>query len=108
LEAYRVLKPEGLLFCKSRTTFTITAIQWAHIEFMKSAVDVGFCACDCIVKVRKGPIIDPNGRTRITLGDIIATGSFFANRRIASDRHIKNSIHELSKTLLDCIKIWLD
>lgn len=59
LEAFRVLKPGGVLFCKITDYIHDHRYQWAHIEFMQSAVAVGFCACDCIVKVRKGPIIDP-------------------------------------------------
>jgi hypothetical protein len=26
-------------------------------------VQAGFCACDCIIKVRKGPIVDPKWTT---------------------------------------------
>jgi hypothetical protein len=33
--------------------------QWAHVEFINAAIQVGFTACDCIVKIRKGPITDP-------------------------------------------------
>ncbi len=58
-EAYRVLKPEGVLFCKITDYVHNHRYQWAHLEVIKAAVEVGFCACDCIVKVRKGPIIDP-------------------------------------------------
>ncbi len=58
-EAYRVLKPEGVLFCKITDYIHDHRYQWAHVELMKAAVAVGFCACDCIVKVRKGPIVDP-------------------------------------------------
>ena len=58
-EAYRVLRPEGILLCKIADYIHDHKYQWAHIEFMKAAVGVGFCACDCIVKVRKAPIIDP-------------------------------------------------
>jgi SAM-dependent methyltransferase len=58
-EAYRVLRPDGLLFCKITDYIHDHRYQWAHIEFMQAAVSVGFCACDCIVKVRKAPIRDP-------------------------------------------------
>jgi SAM-dependent methyltransferase len=58
-EAYRVLRPEGILFCKIADYVHNHRYQWAHIELIKAAVDAGFCACDCIIKVRKGPIIDP-------------------------------------------------
>jgi len=58
-EAHRILKPEGILFCKITDYVHGHRFQWAHIEFIKAAVAVGFCPCDCIVKVRQGPIISP-------------------------------------------------
>jgi SAM-dependent methyltransferase len=58
-EAYRVLRPEGILFAKIADYVHGHRFQWAHIEFIKAAVSIGFTACDCIVKVRKGPIKDP-------------------------------------------------
>jgi SAM-dependent methyltransferase len=58
-EAYRVLRPEGILLCKITDYIHNHRYQWAHIEFIKAANAVGFVACDCIVKVRKGPIISP-------------------------------------------------
>jgi SAM-dependent methyltransferase len=58
-EAYRVLKPEGVLFCKIADYIHNHRFQWAHLELVKAAAAVGFLACDCIVKVRKGPIVDP-------------------------------------------------
>ena len=59
IEAYRVLRPEGILFCKIADYVHGHRFQWAHIEFLKAAEAVGFTACDCIVKIRKGPIVDP-------------------------------------------------
>jgi hypothetical protein len=59
LEAYRVLKREGILLCKIADYVHGHRFQWAHLEVIKAAVDVGFCACDCIIKIRKGPITDP-------------------------------------------------
>lgn len=58
-EAFRVLKPEGLLFCKIADYVHGHRFQWAHIALIEAAVAVGFTACDCIIKLRKGPIIDP-------------------------------------------------
>jgi SAM-dependent methyltransferase len=58
-EAYRVLKPEGLLFCKMADYVHGHRFQWAHIALINAAAKVGFTPCDCIVKVRRGPIIDP-------------------------------------------------
>jgi SAM-dependent methyltransferase len=58
-EAYRVLKPEGILLCKIADYIHGHRFQWAHVELMKAAEPIGFTACDCIVKVRKGPIVDP-------------------------------------------------
>ena len=62
-EAYRVLMPEGLLFCKITDYVHHHRYQWAHIDLISAARDVGFLPCDCIVKVRKGPIIDPKWKT---------------------------------------------
>jgi hypothetical protein len=58
-EAYRVIKQEGVLFCKIADYIHNHRFQWAHLELVKAAVAAGFLACDCIVKVRKGPIVDP-------------------------------------------------
>lgn len=62
-EAYRVLKPEGILLAKIADYVHGHRFQWAHIELIKAAVAVGFTACDCIVKVRKAPIKDPRWKT---------------------------------------------
>lgn len=58
-EAFRVLRPEGILLAKLADYVHGHRFQWAHVEFIKAATAVGFTACDCIVKVRKGPIKDP-------------------------------------------------
>ncbi|HEY2840229.1 MAG TPA: hypothetical protein VGJ26_13825 [Pirellulales bacterium] len=58
-EAYRVLRKEGVLFCKIADYVHGHRFQWAHIELINAAVEVGFTPCDCIVKIRKGPITDP-------------------------------------------------
>lgn len=58
-EASRVLKPEGILLCKLTDYVHHHRYQWAHIDFIAAARDAGFTPCDCIIKVRKGPIIDP-------------------------------------------------
>lgn len=62
-EAYRVLKPEGILFCKVADYVHHHRYNWAHVDFVEAARKAGFRACDCIVKVRKGPIIDPRWKT---------------------------------------------
>lgn len=62
-EAYRVLRPEGILLCKIADYIHGHRFQWAHVELMKAAVEAGFTACDCFVKVRQGPIIDPRWKT---------------------------------------------
>jgi len=62
-EAYRVLKPEGLLLAKIADYVHHHRYQWAHVELVNAATVVGFRPCDCIVKVRKGPIIDPKWKT---------------------------------------------
>lgn len=58
-EAYRVLRQEGILLCKITDYIHHHRYQWAHIEFINAARAVGLSPCDCIVKVRRGPIIDP-------------------------------------------------
>ena len=58
-EAYRVIKPEGVLFCKITDYVHNHRLQWAHVYLIQAAEAAGFLACDCIVKVRKGPIVDP-------------------------------------------------
>lgn len=59
MEAYRVLKHEGILLCKITDYIHHHRYQWAHVEFVQAAREAGFRPCDCIIKVRKGPIIDP-------------------------------------------------
>jgi SAM-dependent methyltransferase len=59
LEAYRVLRPEGILLCKIADYVHNHRLQWAHVDLLQAAMAVGFCPCDCIVKIRKGPIVDP-------------------------------------------------
>lgn len=58
-EAYRVLRKEGVLFCKIADYVHGHRYQWAHIEVVNAAAEIGFTPCDCIIKVRKGPITDP-------------------------------------------------
>jgi len=62
-EAYRVLKPEGILFCKLTDYVHHHRYNWAHVDFIEAARKGGFRACDCIIKIRKGPIIDPKWKT---------------------------------------------
>jgi hypothetical protein len=61
-EAYRVVEPEGVLFCKIADYIHNHRYQWAHLELIKAAREAGFLACDLIIKVRKGPIVDPKWR----------------------------------------------
>lgn len=58
-ESYKVLKDEGILLCKITDYIHHHQYQWAHVEFIQAAALAGFRPCDCIIKVRKGPIIDP-------------------------------------------------
>ncbi|MGH7135098.1 MAG: hypothetical protein ACREHD_05115 [Pirellulales bacterium] len=58
-EAYRVLRKEGVLLCKIADYVHGHRFQWAHVELINAATEIGFTACDCIVKIRKGPITDP-------------------------------------------------
>jgi SAM-dependent methyltransferase len=58
-EAYRVLRDEGVLLAKITDYVHNHRYQWAHVELIQAGQQVGFTACDCVIKVRKGPIIDP-------------------------------------------------
>ena len=59
LEAHRVLAPDGVLFCKITDYVHNHRLQWAHVALVHAAEEAGFVACDCIIKIRKGPIVDP-------------------------------------------------
>jgi SAM-dependent methyltransferase len=58
-EAHRVLKEEGILLAKITDYVHHHRYQWAHIELINAARELGFMPCDCIIKIRKGPVIDP-------------------------------------------------
>ena len=58
-EAFRVLRDEGILLAKIADYVHNHRYQWAHLELIKVGQEVGFIACDCVIKVRKAPIIDP-------------------------------------------------
>lgn len=62
-ETVRVLKPEGILLCKLTDYVHHHRYQWAHIDFINAARAAGLMPCDCIIKIRKGPIIDPKWKT---------------------------------------------
>jgi DNA modification methylase len=62
-EAYRVLAPEGLLLAKITDYVHNHRLQWAHFDLVNAATQAGFLACDCIIKVRKAPIVDPRWQT---------------------------------------------
>jgi hypothetical protein len=57
--AWRILTDGGILLCKIVDYVHNHRYQWAHIDLIKAGQAAGFTACDCIIKVRKGPIIDP-------------------------------------------------
>ena len=58
-EACRLLKPDGILFCKITDYVHNHRLQWAHVDLIQASTATGFCPCDCIIKIRKGPIVDP-------------------------------------------------
>lgn len=62
-EAYRILREEGILLAKITDYVHHHRYQWAHIELISAAREAGFQPCDCIIKIRKGPIIDPKWKT---------------------------------------------
>lgn len=59
LEAQRVLKPEGVLLCKITDYVHNHRMQWAHMDLVAAGAAAGLIPCDLLVKVRKGPIMDP-------------------------------------------------
>jgi hypothetical protein len=62
-EARRVLIEEGVLLCKIADYVHNHRYQWAHVDLIEAGRNAGLTACDCIIKVRKGPIIDPKWKT---------------------------------------------
>jgi hypothetical protein len=58
-EAFRMLALEGILLAKVTDYVHHHRYQWARVDFVLAAREAGFRPCDCIVKIRKGPIIDP-------------------------------------------------
>jgi hypothetical protein len=58
-ESWRVLIENGVLLCKIADYIHNHRYQWAHVDLIRAGQDAGFTACDCIIKVRKGPIVDP-------------------------------------------------
>jgi SAM-dependent methyltransferase len=58
-EASRVLRPEGVLLCKVSDYVHNHRYQWAHMDLAMEGRKAGFTPCDLIVKVRRGPIVDP-------------------------------------------------
>jgi hypothetical protein len=58
-EAWRTLIREGILLCKIADYVHNHRYQWAHVDLIRAGQEAGFTACDCIIKVRKAPIIDP-------------------------------------------------
>jgi hypothetical protein len=62
-EAHRVVREEGILLCKITDYVHNHRLQWAHLEMVRAATGAGFKACDCIVKVRRAPIVDPKWKT---------------------------------------------
>lgn len=58
-EAHRFMREEGILLCKITDYIHNHRYQWAHVDLIRAASSAGFRPCDCIIKIRKGPIIDP-------------------------------------------------
>src|SRR5271163_898018 len=58
-EAWRILTEDGLLLCKITDYIHNHRYQWAHVDLIRAGQHAGFTACDCIIKIRKGPIVDP-------------------------------------------------
>ena len=64
-EAWKILAEDGILLCKIADYIHNHRYQWAHVNLIRAGQDAGFTACDCIIKIRKGPIIDPKKRKRL-------------------------------------------
>lgn len=56
VQAYRVLRDEGLVFAKICDQVNSHKSKWPHVDFHNAAIDVGFTVCDLIVKTRNNPL----------------------------------------------------
>ena len=64
LEAARVLFHGGILLAKITDNVHRGVQQWEHIAFISAVRDVGLIPCDLIIKVRKGPMMDPKWKNQ--------------------------------------------
>jgi hypothetical protein len=60
----RVLIPGGLVLAKIADYVHNHRFQWAVFDFVAAVRAAGMTPCDRIVKVRKGPIMDPKWKNR--------------------------------------------
>jgi SAM-dependent methyltransferase len=64
MECRRVLRPGGLVLAKICDYVHNHRFQWAVFDFVAAVRAAGMTPCDRIVKVRKGPIMDPKWKNR--------------------------------------------
>jgi len=83
-----VLEPEGILFAKIADYVHGHRFQWAHVDFIRAAVAVGFTACDCIVKSDRGRSRTQGGKRPTMHDDTIAIGWFSESRPSASSAQV--------------------
>ena len=63
-QARRVLKPGGLFLAKVIDYVHNHRYHWALFDLVQAVQTAGMTPCDLVIKVRKGPIIDPKWKTR--------------------------------------------
>lgn len=64
LQARRVLRRDGLLLAKITDQVNNHRSRYAHCDFIRMAEEVGFTACDIIIKIRRGPMMSSKWRTQ--------------------------------------------
>ncbi len=64
VQCRRVLKPGGLVLAKIADYVHNHTFHWSSHNFVAACRTVGLTPCDCLVKVRAGPIQDPRWQTR--------------------------------------------
>lgn len=55
-QAYRALRPQGLVLAKITDMVNNHVSKWPHMDYMRDAQAAGLTVCDLIVKVRTNPL----------------------------------------------------
>lgn len=57
LQAMPVLTTNGILLCKICDLINCSQYQWQHVDFINAVRDLGYIACDMVIKSRKSKLI---------------------------------------------------